>query len=1104
MILLIMYALTMIFMRNVKAILISAFALAFFCFGNNARAITVWSVSPDSIGACTVGDPFCSTVQAAISAATGGDTINVAAATYNECLLIDKALNIVGTGGAKPAITGGIQITGGSPWSGLVLNNLEIRGDCPGNTKDAVIDLNPGPAVSDFEIRNCILDGEGDADRMAFYGSGKYGGDWTWDGNEIRGFRYWYLIDNTSSVAPGDVVNALGVVVFTNNYVHDCYGSIAFRGKPSSKTASVLVANNTFSEFPSSAASQCWAAIEVNVAVSMTAYGNAINGVPEVSWGGEGQALQIWDVDSIDVHDNDFSNNFQGIFFFGGSAGGTYGGPYVIPSGSMYRNSFVNDADYGIGVEATATGGPLDAAENWWGDASGPAPTGSGAAISGNAVFGPWLTDAAMTAYSDEKALTSFVFGSPSVAGAVDEVAKTVTVAVPNGTDVSALAPAVGISPAASVSPVSGAVNDFSAPVTYIVTAADGTTQPYTVTVTIVEAGQTVPDESGSATVTTATPEVVVTSSTQPLDVTVSSGTASASVDFSALLSGGTVVVPQTTFTTVDAANTRVSLPAGTSVTSDDPVWDGTMIAPSATTAVSLPSIPGKVAVLQAAIETGLSSSQIFFDKGVRILFPGQAGTNVGWVRTGAPFTEITTACTDDTQVTGDALPVGGDCKIDVGPDLVIWTRHFTTFAAYSSVPALSPSRRSDAAAEVTVIRPNGGEVFMPGSVQEILWQNNIEGTQKMRLALLVDIGLSFVTEVAAEEYNDGVYLWTVPAVVQSIPARFRVEALGFDGTVLSSDESDSIFTISASSVSAGSSGASTPATESVPVAPPSGSDAEAVLITTPSPGLSGDYFPSVVLGATTSIDIDKDLSELVTERNCAESTLVKIEGRDNTAVYYCGRDGKRYVFPNERVFFSWFDDFSLVMSISAEGMAAIPIGGNITYRPGKRMVKIQTDPRVYAVARGGVLRWVASEASAIELYGIDWMQKIDDVPDSFFADYSLGEPIGEPPEETPMESEQPATASEAREETPPMAMEATCTAEEEFVDFMELGSSNVQVRPLQRLLQCLGHFPQDVEPSGYFGPVTRQAVIEFQTERGLDQLGVVGPQTRSALNDYR
>jgi hypothetical protein len=108
-------------------------------------------------------------------------------------------------------------------------------------------------------------------------------------------------------------------------------------------------------------------------------------------------------------------------------------------------------------------------------------------------------------------------------------------------------------------------------------------------------------------------------------------------------------------------------------------------------------------------------------------------------------------------------------------------------------------------------------------------------------------------------------------------------------------------------------------------------------------------------------------------------------------AVYYYAQDGKRYVFPNEKTYKTWYADFSGVKTITDAELAAISIGGNITYKPGVKMVKITTDPKVYAVSRGGNLRWVGSEALAISLYGADWSKKVEDIPDAFFTNYLVG-----------------------------------------------------------------------------------------------------------------
>jgi len=122
-----------------------------------------------------------------------------------------------------------------------------------------------------------------------------------------------------------------------------------------------------------------------------------------------------------------------------------------------------------------------------------------------------------------------------------------------------------------------------------------------------------------------------------------------------------------------------------------------------------------------------------------------------------------------------------------------------------------------------------------------------------------------------------------------------------------------------------------------------------------------------------------------------ASGTLVKAS---LPAVYYVGQDGKRYVFPNEKTFKTWYADFSSVQTITDAELAALAIGGNVTYRPGVKMVKITTDPKVYAVDAMGTLRWITSESIATTLYGAAWNTMVDDVADAFFTNYRIGSDI--------------------------------------------------------------------------------------------------------------
>lgn len=119
---------------------------------------------------------------------------------------------------------------------------------------------------------------------------------------------------------------------------------------------------------------------------------------------------------------------------------------------------------------------------------------------------------------------------------------------------------------------------------------------------------------------------------------------------------------------------------------------------------------------------------------------------------------------------------------------------------------------------------------------------------------------------------------------------------------------------------------------------------------------------------------------------------LIKMAGL--SSVYYLGSDGKRYVFPNSTTYFSWYPDFSGVITIPASELQSYPLGGNVTMRAGTNLVKVTTDPSVYAVTPNGVLRKIQSEADASALYGANWNKRVVDVPDAFFTNYTIGTPL--------------------------------------------------------------------------------------------------------------
>ncbi|MBU2007864.1 hypothetical protein KJ627_00880, partial [Patescibacteria group bacterium] len=128
----------------------------------------------------------------------------------------------------------------------------------------------------------------------------------------------------------------------------------------------------------------------------------------------------------------------------------------------------------------------------------------------------------------------------------------------------------------------------------------------------------------------------------------------------------------------------------------------------------------------------------------------------------------------------------------------------------------------------------------------------------------------------------------------------------------------------------------------------------------------------------------------MVPETNAAASAgdLIKMDGL--SSVYYLAADGKRYVFPNESTYFSWYGDFSGVMTIPQSELESYPLGANVTVRPGTKLVKITTNPKVYAVTANGNLLAIPDETTAVALYGSTWNKRVIDVPDAFFTNYKI------------------------------------------------------------------------------------------------------------------
>ena len=61
-----------------------------------------------------------------------------------------------------------------------------------------------------------------------------------------------------------------------------------------------------------------------------------------------------------------------------------------------------------------------------------------------------------------------------------------------------------------------------------------------------------------------------------------------------------------------------------------------------------------------------------------------------------------------------------------------------------------------------------------------------------------------------------------------------------------------------------------------------------------------------------------------------------------------------------------------------------------------------------------------------------------------------------------------------------------------------QVGSRGAEVRAIQQKLKERGLFKSDI--TGYYGEITRKAVLAFQKQKGISQTGIAGPITLKAL----
>jgi len=227
---------------------------------------------------------------------------------------------------------------------------------------------------------------------------------------------------------------------------------------------------------------------------------------------------------------------------------------------------------------------------------------------------------------SDAKAITAFDFIAldPDVVGVINEGAKNIILTVPFGTDVTVLVPTI-VYTGVSVSPSSGAAQDFTSPVNYTVTAEDTSTQAYLVTVTVAAPVITTTSTIANG---AATPIVTVTGTNfktgiVAADLTVGVGTTGLTI--------GTVFFVSVTEITV--AFTGTAAAGDLTIQAKTSAFDPTSVSVSNTLTVTVPAATIDIAVIPGVTAPVTGATPV-----TTITETAQYTGTVTWVPADNPF----------------------------------------------------------------------------------------------------------------------------------------------------------------------------------------------------------------------------------------------------------------------------------------------------------------------------------------------------------------------------------------------------------------------------------------------------------------------------------
>lgn len=382
-------------------------------------------------------------IQQAIDNAFSGDTINVSAGTYNENVILNKTLNLIGSPGNSPgpgpnapildgrgAVGSAITITVGI--SNISIQGFEIRNytnsGSSGGVGSGILAWN-SVGTSNIRVLDNYFHDLGWSAVLVGNEGQSLNDNWLIKDNIVSNVAFYSIeLTNTknSRVIGNTVTGGIGVT-YTPSLTETSDDGILIQSQIHTGSGlnvdNITVSNNTINGTFERAGIEILAWVSTD---SLTSELDDINIINNNISGAE-RGIYLYsiifsftdpqpigasaDIDNLDITDNTINRNDDGIqirSFGGGTHGsinierndiinsvGTNSGIH-IRSGTLtngikvHFNSIVNNSMNGINNEGDGT---LNATHNWWGSCDGPGVVGPGHGdnVSANVIYDPWI-----------------------------------------------------------------------------------------------------------------------------------------------------------------------------------------------------------------------------------------------------------------------------------------------------------------------------------------------------------------------------------------------------------------------------------------------------------------------------------------------------------------------------------------------------------------------------------------------------------------------------------------------------------------------------------------------------------------------------------------